>query len=164
MKEFTFITLLVSLSLTCHAQQTIVKKIAALETAEATAVLHHDTAALSKIWDVHFIVNAPINKVTPNRQKVLELVKNEFISYSSFTRNRESLLVAGDVVITMGSEVVVPSGNRPHRSQMIKRRYTHVWKKKNGEWKLIARHANVICNDQLKQTKATHKIIPAHPD
>jgi ketosteroid isomerase-like protein len=31
------------------------------------------------------------------------------------------------------------------RQQTVKRRYTNIWMKKDGNWKLVARHANVIC-------------------
>jgi hypothetical protein len=29
--------------------------------------------------------------------------------------------------------------------QTVYRRYTHIWQKKEGIWKLLARHANRIC-------------------
>jgi hypothetical protein len=31
------------------------------------------------------------------------------------------------------------------KGQIVRRRFTHVWIKENGEWKLFARHANNIC-------------------
>jgi ketosteroid isomerase-like protein len=29
--------------------------------------------------------------------------------------------------------------------QTVKRRYTNIWMKQSAGWKLVARHANVVC-------------------
>jgi hypothetical protein len=45
----------------------------------------------------------------------------------------------------MGRETVVPKGNSPNAGNTINRRYTNIWMKRSGKWRLIARHASVIC-------------------
>jgi len=57
----------------------------------------------------------------------------------------ESVLIHGDTVIVMGREIVVPKGNSPDAGQTINRRYTNIWMKRSGKWRLVARHASVIC-------------------
>ncbi len=54
-------------------------------------------------------------------------------------------MVKKNIAITVGSEEVVFVGNVPKAGQLIKRRYTNIWIKQNGVWKLTARHANEIC-------------------
>lgn len=127
------------------SQSNAFDQIRKLENAEHTALLKKDTVALKNIWDKNFIVNAPINKVTPDRQHVLNLIKAGFISYTSFERNIEEMREIGDFVITMGSETVVPSLGRPRSGETIQRRFTHFWQYKNEHWRLVARHANEIC-------------------
>jgi ketosteroid isomerase-like protein len=71
-------------------------------------------------------------------------VRTGTVTYASFVRNIESVQVHGDTAITMGGEVVIPSGKSVGAGTTIHRRYTNVWMKRDGEWLLTARHANVI--------------------
>ena len=150
MKFFLPILLLVSFSSVAISQEsnsidreTIIKQIKQLEDAELKAILESDTVALRKMWaeDVH--VNNPSNTVV-NRAQVFDRIKSTFIKYSLYTREQEYYGVYDDVVIVMGNETVIPSGNNPDNGKTIKRRYTNVYKNFDNNWKLIARHANII--------------------
>jgi hypothetical protein len=44
----------------------------------------------------------------------------------------------------MGAETVRPIGKAPLAGQTVKRRFTNIWSREGGTWRLIARHANVI--------------------
>ena len=141
-------------------------EIRAMEVAEVQALLEKDTATLRKIWSPGFMVNAPLNAVFIGGQ--VELVVAGIISYTSFTRTVEHVLVLKDVVITMGSETVVPSGVDPMSGQIINRRYTNIWIKEKGNWILTARHANNICPSlngvisswtELRETSATEPAV-----
>jgi len=46
----------------------------------------------------------------------------------------------GDLVIVMGSDVVKDTPSGP----TVRRRFTNVWRKEAGRWKLFIQHANVI--------------------
>ena len=63
----------------------------------------------------------------------------------SMTRTTEKVTLRGDFAIAMGSETIVPGEGQPRAGQTVARRYTHVWMKESGGWKLVARHANVVC-------------------
>ena len=119
-------------------------EIRVLEDKEHKAMLNQDATTLQQVWAPDFMVNAPFNRVTLGSQEVIDLVKKGVIRYSSFTRNIEQFMVKKDMVITMGSEEVVPVGDVPNASKTIKRRYTNIWTKQNGAWRLTARHANEI--------------------
>ena len=115
-----------------------------LEEQERQAVLKKDTAMLRKIWDKNFLVNAPSNRIVISDDAVARPVITQ-MSYASFTREIEQIMVRGDVVFSMGSEIVVPAEGSPNAGKEIKRRYTNIWMKQNAVWTLVARHASIIC-------------------
>ena len=90
------------------------------------------------------MVNAPTNRVIIGGQ--VEIVTGGMVSYTSYKGELEEVMVNGDFVITMGHESVVPALGNPNGGQTIQRRYTHVWKKQDKGWLLIARHSSEICH------------------
>ena len=90
-----------------------------------------------------FHVNNPSNNVV-NRNQVFQRIKNTFIKYSTYIQEPEYYGVFDDVVVVMGKETVVPIGDNPDKGQKLIRRYTNVYKLIMGEWKEIARHANIV--------------------
>ena len=122
----------------------IEQEIRKLEQAEVQAVVAKDTVTLKKLWDKNYIVNNPDNKIILANANPLDrpVLKAQKIS---FTREVEYIAIRGDVALSMGNETVLPGGDVPAAGQTVKRRYTNIWMKVEGEWKLIARHANVIC-------------------
>jgi len=118
--------------------------IRALEEQERLAVLNQNFTALEGIWSPRFMVNAPNNMVAPERSVVLGMFKQGLANYSAFDRNIERILMEDDLAIVMGAEVVKPIGNAPLAGQTVNRRFTSIWKKEGGAWRLLARHANVI--------------------
>ncbi len=124
-------------------EEKIINQIKLLEAAQVKAILEADTVNLGKIWAEEFHVNSPSNFVS-DRNKVLQRIKNTFIEYSSYVQEPEYYGVFGDVVVVMGTETVVPIGDNPDKGKTVVIRYTDVYKNYNGEWKEIARHANII--------------------
>ena len=122
--------------------------IRALEEQERLAVLNQNFTALEGIWSNRFMVNAPNNMVAPDRSVVLSMFRQGLAAYSSFERSIERILMDGDLAIVMGAEIVKPIGNAPMAGQTVSRRFTSIWKKESGAWRLLARHANVIAAPQ----------------
>jgi hypothetical protein len=118
----------------------IEQEIRRLELAHADAVLRGDLAAMDRIWTTDFKVNNPFNEVDK-----ADRIRTGAVTYSSFVREPESVLIHGNTVIVMGRETVVPKGSSPDAGKTINRRFTNIWMKREGKWRLIARHANVIC-------------------
>lgn len=116
-----------------------------IDGAEAAGLLHRDSTALRKIWARDFTVNNPRNGITRGSDAVVALIRNGTIDYSSFTRDIETVLFHGNTVIVMGSETITPVNKAPFAGQTVRRRFTHFWMLRDGEWRLTARHANVIC-------------------
>jgi ketosteroid isomerase-like protein len=111
-----------------------------LDLAHAEAVLGGDLAAMDKFWTKDFIVNNPFNEIDR-----ADRIRTGAVTYSSFVRVPEAVVVHGDTVIVMGHETVVPKGDSPDAGKTINRRYTNIWMKRDGRWRLVARHASVIC-------------------
>src|SRR6185295_4933996 len=101
-------------------------------------------AALQRVWSEGLVVNTPSNQISPDREVVLNLVRQGLIDYARFERRIERLRIDGDIAIVMGGETIEAIGSSPQAGQTVQRRFTHVWKKEAGTWRLVARHANLI--------------------
>jgi len=113
-----------------------------LDQLEVKAFLERDIPTLSKLWDAKYVVNNPDNKIVAGVPPVQRPGLRK--PRTSFTREVEHLTVRENLVISMGSETIVPGDGQPHAGKTVHRRYTHIWQRVQGEWKLIARHANVF--------------------
>ncbi|MBS1759371.1 MAG: nuclear transport factor 2 family protein [Bacteroidetes bacterium] len=123
---------------------TVETEIRNLEQTEVQAVLHKDTMTLKKLWDKDYIVNNPENKIILAEQNSINrpvLQKQR----TDFSREVEKILLNGDIAISMGKEIVTSMTDSSKSEKTIVRRYTNIWMKKDGLWKLVARHANKIC-------------------
>lgn len=125
---------------------TVEATVRALDEQTMKAAITKDTATLLKYWSADYTVNNPMNKIEKGGQTTLDRPIMNQLEYVSFERNVEHAMVKGDVVLLMGSEVVVPKGKDGTPGRTINRRFTNIWQKQGSEWKLIARHANEICN------------------
>ena len=121
-------------------QATVEQEIRRLDLAHADAVLRGDQAAMNKLWTEDFIVNNPFNEIDK-----ADRIRTGAVTYSSFARVPESVVIHGETAIVMGREAVVPKGTSPDAGKTINRRYTNIWMKREGRWRLVARHASVIC-------------------
>lgn len=115
-----------------------------LDDQERVAVLKQDQPALERLWSDQFTVNAPSNRVVIGKRAVLALVQRGALQRSSFERKIEFIHVDGGFCIIMGAETVQPIGDAPLAGQTVQRRFTNIWRKEAGTWRMIARHANVI--------------------
>lgn len=119
--------------------------IGALDDLERQAALRRDVPGLERLWSAEFTVNAPTNAVVVGREAVLDtFVCRGVINFSSFDRAIEYLQINGDWAIIMGAETVTPIGDAPLTGHIVQRRFTNIWKKEAGTWRLFARHANNV--------------------
>jgi ketosteroid isomerase-like protein len=120
----------------------IEQEIRKLDAAHADAVLRGDLAAMDSIWTEDFIVNNPFNEIDK-----ADRIRSGVVSYSSFLREIEAVRIYENTAIVMGKETVVPKGKSPEAGNTIHRRYTNIWMLREGKWRLVARHASVICDN-----------------
>lgn len=122
--------------------QALEQKIRELEQEQVELLLRNDLAALRKNWADDYVVNNPFNAVVDASKGPIQAGT---LTYSSFIREIERVLIHGNTIIVMGRETVVPKGTSPDAGKTLNRRFTNVWMKRAGKWLLTARHANVIC-------------------
>jgi ketosteroid isomerase-like protein len=112
-----------------------------LDSLHAAAVLSGDLNEMDKYWTEDFMVTNPFNEIDN-----ADRIRIGTVTYSSFQRICEAVKIYENVAILMGKEIVVPKGKSPDSGKTINRRYTNIWMNLNGQWKLVARHASVICS------------------
>lgn len=120
------------------------QEIRKLEQAQVDALLKGDLKAMESNWAKDYTVNNPFNQAVNASQGP---IRAGILTYSSFIREAERVLIHGKTVIVMGRETVVPSGTSADAGKTINRRFTNVWMKRNGRWLLTARQASVICQN-----------------
>jgi ketosteroid isomerase-like protein len=121
------------------------EEIRKLDLAHASAILHGDAAALDSLMDDSVTVNHPTNRIIKEKKELLGLIQAGIIRYTSFERFPETFLFFPDMVVVMGGETVVPAQGAPNAGKTLQRRYTNVWMKRDGRWRLTVRHANNVC-------------------
>jgi len=142
-KSLIVILILLVFYLDSNAQENNEEKIMDLEQLEARAVLKSDTVRLfKKLWAPEFIVNDPANVVI-NRQEVAALFKAGKIDYESFDRTIEKISIIENTAIVMGSEEINPVGVSDYAGKRLIRRFTNIWMKRKGNWKLVGRQATI---------------------
>jgi len=121
------------------------QEIRKLDAAHAEAILKRDVDALKKLIADDAVTNHPTGKVVKERDGIIELIRNGTINYASMVREPESVMLYKDMAVVMGHETIKYADNAPHAGQVINRRYTNIWLKRNGKWQLAVRHANIVC-------------------
>lgn len=135
-----------------HDRNAREREVQALDDQERLAALRRDVPALERLWSEQFTVNAPNNQVVIGRTAVLDtFLRSGIIDFATFERRYEFVRADGAFVIIMGCETVTPRRDAPSAGlvagRTIERRFTNIWKKEKGTWRLFARHANVIPGD-----------------
>lgn len=118
-----------------------------LDLAHAQAIFKGDSTALDSLMDDDVTVNHPTNRIVKEKKELLSLIRRGVIRYTSFKRFPEIFLYFDNMVVVMGSETVVPAKGAPNEGVTLQRRYTNVWMKRDGKWRLTVRHANNVCTN-----------------
>jgi len=140
-KLFFFVLVLGRFSVQAQASDTTVIK--DLEERMKTAVLKGDTAAFFNFFAPEAVVNNPANHVA-TLAMVKQFTRALQISYSSYDVVIEKIVIVENIAMSMGKEVVVPKDNANHLGKTVTRRYTDIWMKRNGVWKMIGRQATEV--------------------
>ena len=112
-----------------------------LDSLHAAAVLSGDLKEMDKYWTEDFMVTNPFNEIDKANR-----IRNGTMTYASFQRICEAVQIHENTAVLMRKEIVVPKGNSPGAGKTINRRYTNIWMNLKGQWRLVARHASVICS------------------
>ena len=140
---FVLIAANLLLSGICFSQQEDETLIRKLDDMERVAIWKGDTTGLSILMSKKIVVQNPENAIV-GFQQILNRVKTGKINYSSFERKIDHLSFVNNIAIVMGLETLVPQGDTQNAGKTVNRRFTNIWTKEAGEWKLTARQATII--------------------
>lgn len=124
-------------------EQNIETQVHRVSNEEVQAFLNKDATALGQLWSDDLIVTNPLNRVA-SKSQVLDMIKSGFLVITSYDRQIEYLRVAGEIAIVAGSETVVWGGTMPLAGKTEHLRFTAIWMIQGGEWREVARHANIV--------------------
>ena len=114
-------------------------EILALEELARVAFLTADLPTLDRVWAEDFVVNSPLHVVN-DKARVLELLRAGRIRHTLYTVEIERVVRYGDVAVVMGRDTV----DGPPHGAPAQRRFTNVWQRRDGAWRTIARHAQLV--------------------
>ncbi len=120
-------SLLYQANLRSPLQQEILK----LENQEAEAQKNTDTTVLKKIWIRDFSLD--------NRSNKMLGATSALPIYVYFTRHVQSIIIADKLVFSSGVERVSEVDPFKKYTGTVQRKFSHVWEKKLGAWKLISK-------------------------
>ena len=140
---FTLLSLLIFFC-TYSQNEKIEKEIRQVEKKRTDAYMIKDTATILKMYAPDYFVNSPSNRVMALDDFIKRLMSG-VISTTDYTNEIEKIIIKGNIVISMGHESYIGAEKNPEAGQNITMRYTNFWVKEKGDWKLFARHANIVC-------------------
>ena len=118
------------------------QQIRAAEAQLATALSNADADALSRLWADDFVSTMADGRVTTGKKR-LESLRNQKPDANSHLTGENQQVdvhVHGDWAFTLVTSSWVASG-KPGGSQY---QATHIWAKRNGQWRLIAAHISEV--------------------
>ena len=120
----------------------IVEEIKRLYRYRQDSMVRRDFDAFSRLYADDLLVTNPSNRVL-NKAQVLELMRGDVVSYSSFDRQFDEVRVYGEMVVVVGSETAsyTPDAKSPYAGKTIQRRFTEMWMRRDGKWQVVVRHA-----------------------
>lgn len=130
-------------SVNSFAQQQDDDLIRKLEDKEREAILKSDTTLLAELMSKNIVVQNPENAIV-GFQQIMNRVRAGKINYASFERRIDNIAFVNSIAVVMGLETLVPQADTQHAGKTVKRRFTNIWTKENGSWKLTARQATII--------------------
>jgi uncharacterized protein (TIGR02246 family) len=126
----------------CATAPSVETRIRSLEQQQVAAAIARDRTALEQLFAPDFRIINPAGAVA-SKNELLALLTGGVTPYRSAVYETDAVRVYGDVVVSTGTETVVPAQGA-QAGQQVKRRITHVWEKHGGAWQLVLRHATVV--------------------
>jgi len=110
---------------------------------EIQAFRDNDPKTMARLWAEEFVVTNPLNKFV-NKGQVLGMVQSGVLAFTAYERQIDYVRIDGDFAIVAGLETLTWAGKMPNAGKTQQLRFTAVWKKQQGRWQEIVRHANVV--------------------
>ena len=126
------------------ADDAAVQEVLAMRRTGIEAMTSGRISAETERYSSTFVANTPSNRVVHGAE-LLALFETGNLRYDAVEQHIEYAGSHGpDVVVLMGEEIVVPGEGMADAGRRIRRRFTDVFRKENGEWRHDLRHSNVV--------------------
>ena len=143
--KYIKILFLLSITLSSFAQSSDEILIRKLEQEGTEAFLKSDTIFLKKMWHPDYVVRNPFNKIVGVKE-IMGLIKVMKITQVQFESIIDKITINEDIAIVMGhDEPNVKTAKEGVANEVKSQRiFTNIWRKQNGNWRMIARQATNI--------------------
>ena len=138
-----FFSAILFFAINSFAQKNDEALIRELEDKEREAILKSDTSVLTELMSKKIVVQNPENVIV-GFQQIMDRIKKGKINYASFERRIDNIAFMNGIAVVMGFETLVPQADTQHAGKTVTRRFTNIWTKEKGKWKLTARQATII--------------------
>ena len=119
----------------------VVKAIKKLDDERIQAQIHADAAALDRIYADDFIGIGPSGTVRAKPQVLADFTSHD-LKFQSITTEDVRIRVYGNTVVETGRSTMV--GQDKGRVVPRDNRFTRVWVRRQGRWRLVANHYSTL--------------------
>ena len=121
-----------------------VQEVLAIRQQGVDAILAGKGSSDSANYSSTFVANTPDNGVVLG-EELRKMFAQGDVAYKSIVLDFEYAASHGPgLVVLMGTETVVPAGAMRNAGKTVKRRFTDVFRKEDGQWRHDLRHADVV--------------------
>ena len=108
-----------------------------LDNERIQAQIHADATALDRIYAPDFIGVGPSGTVRTKPQVLLDFTSGD-LKFQSITTDEVQVRVYGDTAVETGVSTMI--GQDKGKTVPSETRFTRVWVKQHGRWRLVANH------------------------
>jgi uncharacterized protein (TIGR02246 family) len=105
------------------------------------AQIHADAKALDRLYSGDFIGVGPSGRVRTKAQVIADFTSGE-LKFQSITTDEVQVRVYGDTAVETGLSTMI--GQDKGKSVPRDTRFTRVWVKQEGNWRLVANHYSTV--------------------
>ena len=118
-------------------QTSVEEVIRKLDNERIQAQIHADATALDRIYAADFIGVGPSGRVRTKPQVILDFTSGD-LKFQSITTDDVQVRVYGDTAVETGLSTMI--GQDKGKTVPRDTRFTRVWVKQQGHWRLVANH------------------------
>jgi uncharacterized protein (TIGR02246 family) len=121
--------------------ESVVEKIRSLDEERIQAQIHADARALDRIYADDFIGIGPSGTVRTKPQVLADFTSHD-LKFQSITTDDVRIRVYGNTVVETGRSTMVGQD----KGKVVPRdnRFTRVWVRRQGRWRLVANHYSTL--------------------
>src|ERR1041385_7740899 len=116
-----------------------------LDNERIQAQIHADKTALDRIYADDFIGVGPSGTVRTKPQVLLDFTSGD-LKFQSITTDEDQVRVYGNTVVETGLSTM--TGQDKGKTVPRDNRFTRVWVKQQGRWRLVANHYSLLITQQ----------------